>query len=129
MPPNFMILMDDRRHIVPHPYTQENIILACEILGIPAHWRHRGRLPHIDAPARMQLELMDRTIPVRSRDIVRIIRGGYPFACYKCGEPALLGVRHGRKYYCVRHWPEVARAHAGQGATAPMAKLPGTSGE
>lgn len=74
-PPLPRPICDDRRHLVCHPYSVENLHMVATVLGIKRCWFHAGRLAHYDIPKRRIREVTAACLFVPSRDIVRIIKG------------------------------------------------------
>jgi len=64
---------DDRRHLVCHPYSLENLHLMAQRLGLKRRWFHRD---HYDIPVKRRAEIENLCIRLTARDIVRICREG-----------------------------------------------------
>lgn len=75
--PELTYYSDDDRHLVCIPYSEENLHLMAERLGIKRHWFHRGRLAHYDIPLRRTLEIGAKTIRVTVRQVLSIIKGTF----------------------------------------------------
>jgi hypothetical protein len=73
-----LALSDHLRHLVAWPYNTANLHAMAEALGIGRHFYSTRPHGHYDIPARRIEEIESRTVRVRPREIIKIIRGGHP---------------------------------------------------
>lgn len=65
-------ICDAKRHLVCLPYSVDNLHKMAYDLGISKCWFHKN---HYDIPKRRIDEIMAKCEIVRSRDIVKILKG------------------------------------------------------
>ena len=66
-------ICDNDRHLICKPYSRENLKKMAEDLEIAECWFHKH---HYDIPKEKIEEIKSKCEIVRSREIVKIIKGG-----------------------------------------------------
>ncbi len=70
---------DNARHLVCVPYSVDGLHAMAAELGIKRCWFHaRASYAHYDIPKTRIAEISAKCVVVRSRDILKIVRGGTP---------------------------------------------------
>ena len=67
-------ICDNKRHLICEPYTEENLHLMAEQLGIKRHWFHLHIYPHYDIPKKRIEDIQQKCEIVRTKEIITIIK-------------------------------------------------------
>ena len=66
-------LVDAQRHLICEPYSVAGLHVMAAKLGIKRGWFHGGKRPHYDVPKGMMHEVLQKSVFVSPREILRII--------------------------------------------------------